>query len=54
LRFSVDFEFLAVTKFDGSVQIFKMPPVIDPMTREMAKLEAGQEQAQADLNSNSN
>jgi hypothetical protein len=29
-----------------------MPPVIDPMTREMAKLEAGQEQAQADQNAN--
>jgi hypothetical protein len=36
VKFSLDAEFLAVTTFDGAVQLLRMPPVIDPMQAEVA------------------
>lgn len=36
-KLSNDFEFLAVTTYDGSVQLIKMPAVFDPLQLEAAK-----------------
>ena len=34
VKLSIDFEFLAVTNYDGSVKIAKMPQVFDPLSNE--------------------
>lgn len=40
IKFSMDSEFLAVTFWDGTVKVLKMPAVIDPMQNERKEVDA--------------